>query len=291
MPSAWRTWLVSARRWPAARGAALHACCVLGGMGVAIAYAALVNVSGRPPDGGAHEAGLVERTSMSMAAALPCGAATGSGLEPTAMTLIPAGEYRPFYKAPDGVKAVPRGPVLLEAAPVSRRQFAAFVRQVPPWRRSNVERLFAEDGYLRDWPGDVDPGESGQDAPVTFVSWFAAKAYCDCAGRRLPTVTEWEQGLASGPSGPTSTGSRAAFATVTGGSAMSAASGWLALGLVREWTSDFNSALVAGQFCGDGVRASNPADYGAFLRYAFRSSLRADFTLKNLGFRCARDPR
>jgi formylglycine-generating enzyme len=312
---------VSARRWPAGRGdlaplpgplEALVAWCALCGMGVAaVAYAVLVNASGHPPDGHAREAGLVERTSMPRAVALPpCGAATSSDLEPTAMTLIPGGEHRPFYRPSDGAEAVPVGAVLLEVAPVSRRQFAAFVRQAPAWRRSNVERLYAEDGYLRDWPGDVDPGEAGQDAPVTFVSWFAAKAYCDCAGRRLPTVMEWEraageatgQGVAAGPGGLASTGSRAAFAAAMGGAATRSAPGRLAFGRVWEWTSDFNSALVAGpsldggervssQFCGDGVRASDAADYAAFLRYAFRSSLRADYTLKNLGFRCVRDPR
>jgi formylglycine-generating enzyme len=69
-------------------------------------------------------------------------------------------------------------------------------------------------------------------------------------------------------------------------------------GEVWEWTEDFNSAPVTGvgetsrtdtpKFCGDGIRSNNAADYGAFLRYSFRSSLRGNYTLKNLGFRCAR---
>src|SRR5690606_35888972 len=28
--------------------------------------------------------------------------------------------------------------------------------------------------------------------PVTEVSWFAAKAYCESVGKRLPTMDEWE---------------------------------------------------------------------------------------------------
>ncbi len=74
----------------------------------------------------------------------------------------------------------------------------------------------------------------------------------------------------------------------------------LRLSGIWEWTEDFNSAVVAGRignaqggnsslFCGDGFRAIDPTNYAAFLRYSFRSSLRGDFTLRNLGFRCTRD--
>ena len=71
-------------------------------------------------------------------------------------------------------------------------------------------------------------------------------------------------------------------------------------GLIWEWTSDFNSVMGAGLtadkpasnlFCGDGFRASNAKDYAGFLRFSFRSSLKAGYTLKNLGFRCAQDLR
>ncbi|HEY3498921.1 MAG TPA: hypothetical protein VGK73_29725, partial [Polyangiaceae bacterium] len=63
---------------------------------------------------------------------------------------------------------------------------------------------------------------------------------------------------------------------------------------IWEWTLDFNSAPVASgsalsQFCGDGIRSNRPEDYGAFLRYSFRSSLKGNYALETLGFRCASD--
>ena len=73
-------------------------------------------------------------------------------------------------------------------------------------------------------------------------------------------------------------------------------------GLVWEWVADFNSALVTGDaqgdtgldrglFCGGGAQgAADVQDYPAFMRYAFRSSLKADYCVHNLGFRCAKDP-
>ena len=72
-------------------------------------------------------------------------------------------------------------------------------------------------------------------------------------------------------------------------------------GLVWEWTLDFNSVFVTGDnrqdgdkvkdlFCGDGATgAARREDYAAFMRYAMRSSLKADNGTANLGFRCAYD--
>ena len=71
-------------------------------------------------------------------------------------------------------------------------------------------------------------------------------------------------------------------------------------GLVWEWTADFNSAILSGDardggadvklFCGAGASsARNVDDYPAFMRFAFRSSLKANYCIHNLGFRCAKD--
>jgi len=72
-------------------------------------------------------------------------------------------------------------------------------------------------------------------------------------------------------------------------------------GLVWEWTMDFNSVLISGEsrkdvdkdsnlFCGSAaVGASDLMNYAAFMRYAFRGSMKAQYSVKNLGFRCAKD--
>jgi sulfatase modifying factor 1 len=199
-----------------------------------------------------------------------------------AMLRIPAGDYLPFYKGRNGVRTRPVPAFNVAAQPVARQDFLRFVRHEPRWRRSRVERLFAEATYLADWSDDLNPGASPLTGAATGISWFAAKAYCASVGMRLLTTVEWERALSVvGHSFVAITGARV--------DATLAASLW-------EWTADFNSLpladgdssdSVATLFCGAGARATDATDYGAFLRYSLRSSLKADFALKNLGFRCA----
>ena len=72
-------------------------------------------------------------------------------------------------------------------------------------------------------------------------------------------------------------------------------------GLVWEWVADFSTAMGDGEsrsdtkldldrFCGAGSQgARDRSDYPAFMRFGFRSSLKASYTVHNLGFRCAKD--
>lgn len=72
-------------------------------------------------------------------------------------------------------------------------------------------------------------------------------------------------------------------------------------GLVWEWTSDFNSVLIGGEtrsdesndnslFCGSGSLGANDLmNYAAFMRYAFRGSVKANYAVQNLGFRSVKD--
>lgn len=224
---------------------------------------------------------------------------------------IPAGVYRPFFadtaRVSDAGAIEPPPPVEvaafeLDVRQVTQAEYLAFVKANPRWRRSRVPRLFAEAGYLKGWREELEP--SAPRAPVTEVSWFAAKAYCKWRGGRLPTVAEWELAAQDASAGPRIL---EWYSRPSGGAPREAGSGAPnRLGvrdlhaLVWEWVLDFNANLVADDgrdpspgggalFCGAGAaKATDPNDYATFMRYAFRDSLRAHYTLRDLGFRCAR---
>ncbi len=240
------------------------------------------------------------------------------------MVKIPAGSYQPLYR-PSGLDPVsgvdpadPREPVAsfeLDRYPVTNAGYLAFVTAQPRWRRSRVPRLFADDAYLASWSDDLDPGpRAPATSPVVGVSWFAARAYCDARGKRLPTTAEWEYAASVDETNANGRPSAAFNARILAwysrpvseplpavGSVYRNAHGVHDLhGLVWEWTLDFNNALVTGEsradsgldrrlFCGAAsIGAADTDDYAAFMRYAFRSGLRGDYTVRSLGFRCAR---
>jgi sulfatase modifying factor 1 len=230
---------------------------------------------------------------------------------------VPGGIHRPPFRAPGEAKEIRVKSFLLDERPVTNGEFLEFVRANPKWQRSQVKRLFADESYLTHWSGDLVLGSDTAAAlqPVTRISWFAAKAYCAWRNQRLPTSTEWEWAASAGftqVDGESDSEFRVAvnrwYATPAPAQLPPAGAGrtnFFGLrdlhGSVWEWTSDFNSSLVTGDargdtgldrqlFCGAGaIGATERANYPAFMRYGFRSSLKADYTVHNLGFRCARD--
>jgi formylglycine-generating enzyme required for sulfatase activity len=178
-----------------------------------------------------------------------------------------------------------------------------------------VARVFAEDTYLSQWAGDTQLGPDARpEQPVTRVSWFAASAYCAARHARLPTEAEWEFVARASASAidasrdPTFVAEilrwysepQSAVIPDVGQRAPNVWGLFDIHGLVWEWVQDFNrpravedsrrSGEGGSRFCGAAAtNANNVADYAAFMRFAFRSSLRASFTVRNLGFRCAAD--
>lgn len=233
---------------------------------------------------------------------------------PVGMVLITEGEYAALYRNPDEPSTVRVESFYLDRDPVTNAEFLAFVLDNPKWRRSSVPRLFASEGYLRRWSSDTTLGEAQPNQPVTYVSWFAARAFARWEGSRLPTVAEWEFAAGAsatspiGRSDPDFMASVLAMTTKASPESLpavgtSAANYWGVRdlhGLVWEWTSDFNSALVTGEsrgdsglerklFCGAAViGASDFTDYAAFLRFSYRGGLSSAYTGASLGFRTAR---
>jgi sulfatase modifying factor 1 len=234
---------------------------------------------------------------------------------PPGMIYLPGGTYKPLYAKEVKARVAPG--CFLSEVPVTNAQFLAFVREHPSWQRSKVTKEMADANYLRDWAGDLDLGPAAEKmakAPVTNISWFAARAYAESHGQRLPTQDEWEfAARADATRIDASTDQQFLrkllewYAKPTVGvlpdvtTSEANVYGLRGLhGLVWEWVHDFNSTMIVGDsrgddslerklFCGAGsLLASDVSNYAAFMRYAFRSSLKGNYCVGSLGFRTAK---
>ncbi|MBF4516453.1 formylglycine-generating enzyme family protein [Flavobacterium sp. ANB] len=227
------------------------------------------------------------------------------------MAPIKEGYFVPLYgassKNPVAVKSF-----FMDVYPVTNQQYLSFVKKNPEFRKSKMKGIFADKSYLGYWISDVDFGNNNTKSPVTNVSWFAAKKYCECQGKRLPTMDEWEY-VAMADEKKIDARTKSEFnqyilswyeksKTYENSIGKTFKNYWGVYdmhGLVWEWTLDFNSIFLSGEsrkdksedknlFCGGAsVNASDLMDYAAFMRYAFRGSLKAQYSTRNLGFRCA----
>jgi formylglycine-generating enzyme required for sulfatase activity len=87
--------------------------------------------------------------------------------------------------------AVTVGAFEIDRTEVTNAQFRHFLLAYPEWQKDRAGQGVRNDTYLQDWTGNDYPAGRG-DYPVGFVSWYAARAYCQALGKRLPTVAEWE---------------------------------------------------------------------------------------------------
>jgi len=232
------------------------------------------------------------------------------------MVVVPAGLYTPFQrvKAANAVGSAVAAPQKIDAfrldvEVVTNAEFLGFVTAHPEWRKSKIKPLFADGRYLRRWTGDLELADSaGRDQPVTNVSWFAAEAYCKALGLRLPTTDQWEYALADAGREKEAVRERALEWFARPNDERAAPVGLAPpngyglkdmVGLIWEWTYDFDAYATtaesrdpngkdSAQFCGGAAAGvADATDYPAFMRYAMRASLKADYTADNLGFRCA----
>ena len=120
------------------------------------------------------------------------------------MVLIPAGTFQMGSNEEEArddehpVRTVYVDAFYMDTTEVTNAQFKAFVDANPAWQKDRIDARFADPvRYLQDWTGNNYPKGRGN-APVESVSWYAAMAYAEWVGKRLPTEAEWEYAARGG---------------------------------------------------------------------------------------------
>ncbi len=217
---------------------------------------------------------------------------------------VAGGTYRPFFREKDEPDKIVTT-FVIDKYPVTNRDFAKFLKQNKRWQPSQIPELFSAPTYLQHWKNGKHIATGEENFPITNITWFVARKYCESQGKRLPTTDEWE--FASDGQKPEnldlilnwySTPNQLAQVQ----SAKPNSLGVYGMhGLIWEWVEDFSSSIIVGDsrngndtsanlFCGAGaLKAKDPSQYATFMRFAFRSSLKAGYTGPILGFRCVKN--
>ena len=234
---------------------------------------------------------------------------TQAGYSTESTVLVPSGLFKPFFKEAKD-RDITVNFFYIDKYPVSNKDFNEFLLSNPKYEKSKIISLYADQRYLQHWKSDrlsdTEKNEIGSN-PVTNVSWFIAKKYCQSKNQRLPTIAEWE--YASDSTDPKILEDLLTWYSKTGttpiekiGTKKPNKFGIYDMhGLIWEWIEDFSSVMISsdsrskgdrtdGFFCGGGsVSSLDSKAYATFMRYGFRSGLRGDYSMQNLGFRCAHD--
>lgn len=250
-----------------------------------------------------------------VAVLLALGASAQADPVATGRARVPGVTFETILPPSAGVKSTTVAAFELDRTPVTNAQFAAFVAKNPRWRRDRLARVFADAQYLEHWSSATVPTAGTGNQPVTRVSWFAARAYCESSGARLPTWYEWELVAAASPAVKDARKDPAWRQAILDWYARPAGAALPDVGatppnyygvsdvhgLVWEWVLDLGSMMVSednrvqgdpdlARFCGSGALTMEQKDnYAMLMRIATLSSMQAGYTSKSMGFRCAAD--
>jgi sulfatase modifying factor 1 len=223
--------------------------------------------------------------------------------------IIPEGRFAPMYGIEKDQKDFLVKSFKLDVYPVTVEEFNNFLKSNNEWNKEKILSIYADKSYL------AKKNEVNK-SPIVYISWFAANAYCETKKGRLPSTLEWEFVAAASELLKDGTKVDSFIDKILTWYSSPEVEEVIKVigkekpnfygihdlhGLIWEWTGDFNSVIMTsdsrddgdkqkGLYCGAGsIVARNKEDYAAFVRYSLRSSLKANYTLTNLGFRCAYD--
>lgn len=255
----------------------------------------------------------MRRIAAILLASLPLGGHAATSQDEYAE--IPGGQFKSALRYEDAVGGVRVTPFRLMRKPVTNAAFQRFVRAHPEWERGRAPVALAEPRYLSHWGGPHDLGSAVLEQPVTWVSWFAADAYCASQSARLPTWIEWEFVAASDESRRDARADPAWRERILTWYSQPSAAPLPTVGrerpnvygvqdlheLVWEWVDDASALLISSdnreqgaadklRFCGAAALSTDDREnYATLMRVALLSSVEASDATGNLGFRCAQD--
>ncbi len=122
------------------------------------------------------------------------------------MVLIPAGEFEmgsdddEAFGDEHPIHTVYLDAFYIDRYPVTNAQYKVFLDENPQWSIQDVPEKYCDVDYLRHWKGNSYK-ETEAEHPVINISWYAAMAYAEWLGKRLPTEAEWEKAARGGVNG------------------------------------------------------------------------------------------